>query len=397
MKEIARQIANLPPEKRALLELLLKEEGVDLSRSLILPRKREGNALPLSFAQQRLWFLDQLAPNTPLYNIPDAIRLRGPLDVAVLERSLNEIVRRHESLRTTFRATDGKPVQVIAPTLKLPLPLVDLSGLPKAAREAEVQRLATEEAQRPFDLSRGPLLRVTLLRLGDEEHVALLTMHHIISDGWSMRVLVQELAALYDAFSHGRPSPLPDLPIQYADFALWQREWLQGEVLEEQLAYWKQQLSGSPPVLELPTDRPRPPVQSFRGAHRPFMLPRPLSQAIKALCRREGVTPFMLLLAAFQTLLHRYTGQDDISVGTPIANRNRAEIEGLIGYFANTLVLRTDLSGDPPFRELLKRVREVALGAYAHQDLPFEMLVDALQPERDLSHTPLFQVMFVLQ
>jgi len=377
------------------IEILQRTEaGVQAPPIRPVSRDRE---LPLSFAQQRLWFLDQLEPNSPMYNIPDVVRLIGPLDVEVLKRCLNEIVRRHEVLRTTFAVVDGRPVQVIAPELTIPLPVVDLRSLPKAEREEEALRLATREAQRPFDLARGPLLRATLLRLDDEEHIALLTVHHIVSDGWSTSVFMGEMAALYEAFSTGKPSPLPELPIQYADFACWQREWLQGEVLEAQLSYWKQQLAGLPPLLELPTDRPRPPVQTFRGDYQSFTLPEDLCRAIKDLCQQEGVTLFMTLLAAFQTLLYRYSGQDDISVGIPIANRTRAEIEGLIGFFVNTLVMRTDLSGDPTFRELLQRVREVALGAYAHQDLPFEMIVDALQPERDMSHSPLFQVAFALQ
>jgi len=361
----------------------------------IVPVSRDGD-LPLSFAQQRLWFLDQLAPGNLFYNIPMAVRLKGRLDVAALERSLNEIVRRHEPLRTTFETVRGKPVQVIAPELILPLPVVDLTDLPEAEREVEAQRRAQEEVRQPFDLAEGPLLRAQLLKLDEEDHVALLTMHHIVSDGWSMGVLVREIAALYGAFSAGKPSPLPDLPIQYADFAHWQREWLQGEVLETQLDHWKQQLSDSPPVLELPTDRPRPAVQTSQGATQSFTLPKGLSESLKTLGREERATLFMTLLAAFQSLLYRYTGQEDISIGTPIANRTRGEIEGLIGFFVNTLVMRTDFSGDPSFEELLARVREVALDAYAHQDLPFETLVEELQPQRDLSHTPLFQVMFVL-
>jgi len=362
----------------------------------IEPVSRDGE-LPLSFAQQRLWFLDQLAPGNLFYNIPMAVRLTGELDVEALEQSLNEILRRHEVLRTTFRAEGGKPVQIIAPELPLPLLVEDLSHLPETEREAEADRLVQEEARRPFDLSQGPLLRARLLKLGDEEHIAVVTMHHIISDGWSMEVFIRELAALYEAFSQGRPSPLPELHIQYADFACWQREWLQGEVLERQLAYWKEQLRARPLMLDLPTDRPRPAVQSWRGATERFALPAELSKKLRALSREEGATLFMTLLAAFQTLLYRYTGQEDVSVGTAIANRNRTEIEGLIGFFVNTLVMRTNLSGEPGFREVLKRVREVALGAYAHQDLPFEMLVEALQPERDLSHTPIFQAAFALQ
>jgi len=369
------------------------------------PSTSAGQGLPLSFAQQRLWFLDQLEPNSPFYNIPEAVRLVGPLNPDLFERALNEIVRRHEALRTTFATTkDGRPVQVIHPALRLPLKRIDLTHLPKAEREAESEKLAMQEAQRPFDLAAGPLLRAALVKLGAQDHVILLTIHHIIGDDWSTSVLVQELAVLYAAFEAQRPSPLPDLPIQYADFAHWQRNWLQGEVLQSHLDYWKQKLRGAPALLDLPTDRPRPPVQSYNGDYLSFALPPELSQAVKKLCQREGVTPFMALLAAFQTLLFRYSGQDDISVGTPIANRNRGDIEGLIGFFVNTLVLRTDLSandrangGALSFRELLQRVRETALDAYAHQDLPFEMIVDAVQPERNLSHSPLFQVMFALQ
>jgi amino acid adenylation domain-containing protein/non-ribosomal peptide synthase protein (TIGR01720 family) len=398
-------IADLTPQKRKLLELLLKEKGVDPSHSLIMPQRRETNRLPLSYAQERLWFLDQFEPDSPYYNIPAAVRLTGRLDVKALEQALNEIVRRHESLRTTFSMVDDEPIQVISPSLTLSLPVLDLREMSEAGREAEARRLASWEAGRPFDLSRGPLLRVTLLRLEAEDYLVLVTMHHIISDGWSIGVFIGELSVLYDASSSVQPSPLPELPIQYADFALWQREWLEGEVLEDQLAYWKRQLGGDPSlrsgqalgVLELPTDRPRPAIYTNRGSTESLELSAELAQALHAVSRQERTTPFMTLLSAFQVLLQRYTGQDSISVGSPIANRNRSEIEGLIGFFVNTLVLRTDLSDDPTFREVLRRVREVTLGAYAHQDLPFEMLVDALQPERDMSRTPLFQVMFILQ
>jgi amino acid adenylation domain-containing protein len=352
---------------------------------------------PTSFAQQRLWFLDQFQPNSPFYNIPTAVRLTGKLDVVAFERALNEIVRRHETLRTTFATSDGKPVQVIAPQDALPLPVFDLTHHEVEVRETDALRLARDDAQRPFDLSRGPLLRATLIRLGNEEHIVLLTMHHIVSDGWSMGVLISELATLYDAFANNRPSPLPDLPIQYADFAVWQREWLQGDVLESQLAYWGKQLGKGSPILELPADRPRPAVQTFSGATETAVIPRSVVGALESLSRSEGATLFMTLLAAFNVLLYRYTGLDDVSVGTPIANRNRAEIEGLIGVFINTLVLRTDLSGLPTFRQVLQRVREVALGSYAHQDVPFEMLVEQLQPERDMSRSTFFQVMFILQ
>jgi amino acid adenylation domain-containing protein/non-ribosomal peptide synthase protein (TIGR01720 family) len=407
MTDLFQQIADLSSEKRALLKLLLKEQGINLASIPITPVKREGSALPLSYAQQRLWFLDQLEPGSPLYNIPVAMRLAGALNVAALERSLNEIVRRHESLRTTFATQGDQPVQIIAPSLALPVSLADLCQLPASEREAEALRLAMEEAQRPFDLTRGPLIRARLLRLAGDDHVALLTLHHIVADGWSADILVREMTALYQAFSTGKACPatagsaegplLPGLPLQYADFAAWQRAWLDGDVLESQLEYWKKQLGGELPALELPADRPRPAVQTYRGAHYSFTLPPDLPPKIKALARQEEATLFMAALAAFQTLLHRYTGQDDIYVGTPIANRTRAEIENIIGFFVNTLVLRGDLSGEPTFRELLRRARETALGAYAHQDVPFEMLVDALQPRRNLSRTPLFQVMFVLQ
>ena len=372
-----------------------RRAGQNLQAPPIVPVARDGD-LPLSFAQQRLWFIEQLAPGNSAYNIPAAVRLKGALNVAALEQSLNEIVKRHETLRTTFAMVDGGPIQVIAPTLPMALPVVTLQELSENEREIEVQRLAAEEARRPFDLARGPLLRITLLRLGEEEHVGLLTMHHIVSDGWSTGILIREMAVLYEAFSAGRSSPLPELPIQYADFADWQRQWLQGEVLETQLAYWKQQLLGAPPLLELPTDRSRPAVQGFRGAHRSLLLSRIVGDALKALSRHEGATLFMTLLAAFNILLNRYTSQDDLVVGTPIANRNHTEIEGLIGLFVNTLVLRTDLSGNPSFREVVRQVREVCLAGYSHQDLPFEKLVEELHLERDLSRNPLFQVMFVL-
>jgi natural product biosynthesis luciferase-like monooxygenase protein len=379
------QINNLSAEKRELLEVLLKEEG------------GEFNSFPLSFAQQRLWFLDQLEPGNPFYNIAFAVRLGGLLDSAAFERAFSEIIRRHEVLRTTFAAIDGEPVQIIAPLVDFGCTFIDLHDLPADKRMAEVYCLAAEEAQRAFDLSRGPLLRARLLRLSLTEHVLLLTMHHIISDAWSMGVLVREVGALYEAYTQGAESPLTQLPIQYADYAAWQREWLQGEVLERQLSYWRAQLNGAPPVLELPADHPRPVVQTFRGASQSLRLGQQLSQGVRELSRREGVTPFMTLLAAFQVLLSRYSGQRDICVGTPIANRTRVETESLIGFFVNTLVLRTDVADNPTVSELLRRVREVTLNGYAHQDLPFEKLVEELEVERSLSHTPLFQVMFSLQ
>ncbi|HEY0606761.1 MAG TPA: amino acid adenylation domain-containing protein, partial [Herpetosiphonaceae bacterium] len=361
----------------------------------LVPIARESTP-PLSYAQQRLWFIDRLQPNSAAYNIPAAWRVAGPLDVAALAHSLNTIVARHEVLRTTFAAThDSQPVQVIAAPQPYVFPIIDLQSLPAADRETEARRIIDTEAQRPFDLADGPLLRMALLRLDADEHVLALTMHHIIADGWSMGVLINELATLYAARIHGEPAALPALPIQYADYAVWQRDWLRDEILETHLAYWKQQLADLV-VLELPTDYPRPAALSDRGAGHIFVLPQALSDELALLSRREGVTLFMTLLAAWQVLLARYSGQSDIAVGTPIANRTQAETEHLIGFFVNTLVLRTDLTGSPSFREVLARVREVCLGAYAHQDLPFEQLVDVVRPTRDLSHNPLFQVMFTL-
>jgi amino acid adenylation domain-containing protein len=395
MSDLRQRIANLSAERRALFERLMKKACVANNRAI--PRRGGTGPCPLSFSQQRLWFLDQYERNSSLYNVPGALRLRGSLNVAALEQSLNELIRRHESLRTTFSMVEAEAVQIISPSVEVPLSVVDLAGRPKTEREEEALRLVREEARRPFDLAQGPLFRSKLLQLDEQDHVLLLTMHHIVSDGWSIGVLHRELSMLYRAFVNGEPSPLAELPIQYADFAVWQREWLQGEVLDGQLSYWKKQLEGIPAVLNLPTDYPRPAVQSYRGGRQSIELSRELTEGFKAFSRKEGATLFMTLLAAFQALLYRYTGQDDIVIGSPIANRNRAEIEGLIGFFVNTLVLRSNFSDNPTFKELLATVREMALGAYAHQDLPFEKLVEELQPERSLSHSPLFQVMFVLQ
>ena len=362
-----------------------------------IERAPSDEAPPLSFAQQRLWILDQLSPGSPTYNVPLAVRLLGPFDPELFSRALSEVVRRHESLRTTFAVAVEQPVQVIHPPRPFALEVTDLAALPRAGRGACAVELAREEARRPFDLSAGPLLRAGLLRLAEDEHILLLTMHHIVSDGWSVGVLMRELSALYESFRAGSQSPLAELPVQYADFARWQRRWLDGEVLESQLAFWRKELAGDLPLLQLPTDRPRPAVQTYNGAARAALLPERLSEAVRALGRSEGVTLFMTLLAAFQVLLHRYTGQIDILVGAPVANRRRSELEQLIGFFVNTLVLRTEVTGGESFRELLGRVRETALRAYAHQDIPFEKLVEELQPQRSLSHTPLFQVMFVLE
>ncbi|HYG64974.1 MAG TPA: condensation domain-containing protein, partial [Thermoanaerobaculia bacterium] len=370
--------------------------GAGLLAPPLVPVARAGE-LPLSFAQERLWFLDQLAPGSSAYNIPVALRVVGDLDVGVLRHSLEQIVRRHEALRTVFVAQDGTPVQVIEPPSRLALPVVDLSGLEEDRRERLGLELVAREAGRAFDLAQGPLLRALVVRLAEASHLALVTMHHIVSDGWSMGVLVREVSALYQSYTGRRPSPLPELLVQYADYAVWQRSWLQGEVLAREIDYWRRQLAGAPALLEIPTDRPRPSVQSSRGAVRGFALPAPLSSGLQDLSRRQGATLFITLLAAFQTLLARYTGQPDVVVGTPIAGRNHLELENLIGFFVNTLVLRTDLSGEPGFVDLLGRVRETVLSAHAHQEVPFEKLVEEVAPERSLAYSPLFQVLFALQ
>jgi amino acid adenylation domain-containing protein len=387
------------PEKRDLLELLLRDQEAPSAptngASFHGVQIHGKDAFPLSFSQRRLWFLDQLEPGSAFYNFPLAVPFNVAVNTSVLERAINEIVKRHEALRTTFTAVDGEPMQVVLPSLALPLTVIDLRHLGPDVQDAEMIRLGAEMAQRPFDLAGGPLLRTALLRRDQDHHVFLLVMHHIISDGWSLGIFWRELIAVYNSFYIGRPSPLPDLPIQYADFAVWQRERLQGEKLAELTSYWKQQLSGISP-LQLPADRPRPPVLSYRGAFQELVFPGAMTRALRALSQHEGTTLFMTLFAAFAVLLHRYTGQDDIVVGSYVAGRDRAELEDLIGFFINTLVLRADLSEDPSFRTLLGRVREMALNAYAHQELPFEKLVEELQPERDLGRNPLFQVSFQL-
>lgn len=380
-----------------LLTLLLAEEEFAVAPAdTLLPRDRTAAAL-LSFAQQRLWFLAQLEPDSPAYNIPNAVRLTGQLNISALQQSLSEILRRHEVLRTIFPTVEGRPVPVTVPAALVTLAFVDLRHLPESVQGPQAAQLATWEAQQPFDLAQGPLVRCTLLRLHAQVHVLLLTMHHIVSDAWSRGILIREMLSLYEAFSSGKASSLPDLAIQYEDFAHWQRQWLQGAVLETQMAYWQQQLGPGLPVLEFPTDHPRPALRTFQGARLSFELSPALTAALRALGQQEGVTTFMLLLAAFQTLLYRYTGQDDIPVGTPVAHRTRLETEGLIGLLVNILVVRTSLAGNPSFHELLQRVREVTMAAYTYQDVPFELLVDALRPARDPSHTPLFQMMFVFQ
>lgn len=383
-------------ELAAVVDAAIEARRDDSDAPDRIVRAPRTGAMPLSFAQQRLWFLDQLEPDSPLYNVACAVRLRGALDVGVLSQSLDDVVRRHEVLRTRFAERDGEPVQTPDGVDRI---LVDVEYAPTDAAEspeAYARRRAREEARRPFDLATGPLVRVHLVRLSVDDHLFVFTAHHIVSDAWSMDVLVRELATLYGAFSAGRQSPLPDLDIQYADYAVWQRTWLTGQTLDTQIGYWVRQLAGLAP-LDLPGDRPRPPVQTFRGATHRFEVERSIAEAVAALGTREGATLFMTLLTAFASLLHRYTGQTDLAVGSPVAGRSRREVEPLIGFFVNTLVLRIDAASDPAFVDLLGQVRETTLEAYAHQDLPFERLVEALQPERDRSRSPLFQVMFVLQ
>ena len=396
MKRPVLDISHLPPRKRDLFLRALESGKKKPSTSGPITKRNGPGPFPLSFAQERLWFIDQLQPNSVTYNVPGALRIVGELDVGALERAINEIIRRHESLRTIFQMSQEGPVQVIGDYEWQALPMVDLGGLPDGVREQVGRELTGEESRRPFDLSRGPLVRVRLLRLGPADQVMVYTLHHIISDGWSGGVVNQELGALYGAFADGKSSPLPELPVQYADFAVWQRGWLQGEVLEKQISYWKEQLAGVRP-LELATDHPRPATQSSNGAEQEIKIDSTTSEALKRLGAEQGVTLFMTLLAGFQALLSRYSGQEDIVVGSPIANRTREEVEGLIGFFANTLVMRTDLSGDPTVVELLQRVRKASLEAFEHQDLPFEILVKELQPERDLSRNPIVQVTFAFQ
>ena len=386
----------LSDRRRALLEKLLREEGFSASDpDQIGPREQRGPAA-LSFAQQRLWFLQQLEPESYVYNIPVALRIEGPLDVNALEDAISQVIRRHESLRTTFKTVNGQTFQFINPPFRVHLSpeIVQLS--PETSGEREITIQAKQELQRAFDLTAGPLIRATLLRFAEDDHVLLLTMHHIVADGWSIGVLLRDLGACYGS-SQGRQLDLPELRVQYADFAAWQRHERHSALLAAQLEYWRVQLAGVPARLALPTDRQRPERSTFRGANIPFLVSRQLQERLAKLGQSEGATLFMVLLAAFNVLLYRYSGQEDIAVGTPVAQRNRPEIEELIGFFVNTLVLRTQLSGELTFRELLRRAREVSLGAFAHQDLPFEKLVEELHPQRNLGQSPLFQVMLDLQ
>ena len=397
MSDFKRRVEKLSPERRALLELLLEPREARIPAKQVIAKRKQENNCPLSFAQERLWFLDQLEPGNPFYNVASALRLKGDLHVRALEFSISEIIRRHEVLRTTIPVINGEPVQSISPAMPFKLPLVDLRMFDQGVKEIEARRLAVEEEQRPFDLVKGPLLRAQLLLIDADDYLLLFTLHHIVTDGWSTTLFMKEVAALYQAHLDGLPSPLPELPIQYADYAAWQRDESQAEALDLQIAYWKKQLGGKLPVLDLPFDRSRPPLQTYAGVTHAFTLSLRLSNAIKSLGQQERATPFMTLLAAFKVLLHRYTMQQEIIVGTPIAGRRLSQLESLIGFFANTLVLRTSLSGGPTFREVLNRTREVALGAYANQDVSFEKIVEVLQPERDLSRSPLFEVLFGMQ
>ncbi|HEV2736721.1 MAG TPA: condensation domain-containing protein, partial [Longimicrobiaceae bacterium] len=396
MSGVSARLAQLSPERRAALQrLLLEKAGARGDPREVRPRPGGGPA-PLSFAQQRLWFLDQLEPGNPAYNLSHFQRLRGRLEPGALRRALTEVVRRHEGLRTVFAVVGSEPVQVIASPGPVPLPVVELRGLAEGDRERELRRLVLEEGGRPFDLGRGPLLRALLVGLGEEEHALLVSQHHVVSDGWSIGVFDRELSALYGAFAAGRPSPLPEPPLQYADYAVWQHGWLSGDVLAGELAWWTGRLAGAPPLLELPTDRPRTALRGTRSGAVEMRVPGGVAAALRRLSGEEEATPFMTLLAAWQVLLARHTGQEEVVVGTPIAGRTRVELEGIVGFFVNTLAVRTGLPDGATFREVLRRVRAETLGAYQHQDLPFERLVEAMGIERSLTHAPLFQVMFSL-
>ncbi|HEX6502548.1 MAG TPA: amino acid adenylation domain-containing protein [Terriglobales bacterium] len=393
MADLHNLIGNLSPEKRALLERRLLEKRAAAAKSQVIPRRQGDGPCPLSFAQELMWLLDQLI-DTSAYHVPRALRIKGPLNVEALEYALNAILARHDILRTTYREVNGTPWQFVADIGKVNFERVDLSHLELRQREKEATRILEQQGRHNFDLANDLMFRALLLRMGEQDHVLLLLSHHIASDGQSKAALFRELKVFYLAYCAGVPPQLPELPIQYADYAVWQREWLQGEVLEKHLLYWKTQLAGAPMLLEIPTDRPRPARQSFEGARQFVQCPQGTLESFKALCRGEGTTMFMTMLAAFATLLYRWSGQEDMLIGTPVSGRSRTELEPLIGYFSNSVVLRLALGGDPTFRELMRRLKEVSLAAYSHQDLPFEKLVVEMQPQRDLSYSPLYQVMF---
>ena len=390
-------ISNLSPKQRAAFEMLLKKKLAGGSRPGIARLSRNVESFPLSFAQQQQWLLDQLEPGSAIYNNHQAVYLKGSLDLSALEKTLSEIIRRHESLRTRFASLDGQPVQVIQDARPITLEPISLLHLPESDRLRFATELANQEATEPFVLEQGGLMRVKLVKLAPQEHVVMMTMHHIISDDWSMAILVKEVAELYDSYSRGQESQLEELDIQYADFAVWQRTWLSGDVLEKQLQYWRKQLGGNLKPLNLPTDRPRTALLTFHGARQSITLPGPLCAELKSFSNREGATLFMTMLAAFKVLLYSYTSQEDIVIGCPISGRTRTETEGLIGYFINALALRTDLSGNPTFLTLLARVKEITLDAYANQDVPLEMLLEKLPLERYPNRMPVFQVIFNFQ
>ncbi|MGH9827120.1 MAG: condensation domain-containing protein, partial [Blastocatellia bacterium] len=379
MSNYSENLASLSSEKRRLLEMLLSDRG------------REGSAFPLSYEQQRLWFLEQMEPGSATYNIGVVVRVSGRLDVESLRKSVNEVIRRHETLRTRFATIEGQGMQVVGEAWEIEMEEEEIEGR-ESEREGEARKRAIEECSKGFNIEEGPLLRMRLMRIGEEERIVVMVMHHIISDGWSSKILVEEIGRLYEGYRRGEGAQLEELRIQYGDYAVWQREWLKGELLEKEIAYWKRQLEGASEVLELSKDRERPESLSHRGGTEAFSVEEEVYVGLKELSQRAGVTLFITLLAAFDLFLSRHSGQEDIIVGSPVANRGRSDIEGLIGFFTNMLVLRTNLSGDPTFIDLVSRVRESVLGAQAHLDLPFEKLVDALQRERSLRHSPLFQV-----
>jgi len=400
MKGLEDELGELTPDQRRLVERWLREQSAleePPPPTARIPRRRATDVCPLSFDQQQLWFLYQWEPESTPYNFPIAVRLRGPCDLATLARSLMVIVQRHEALRTTFVAPSGSPQQLIVPVVPIPLRRIDLDQLPVAVQEQQIAQLARMEVAQPFDLEHGPLLRACAMRLAADEHVLLITIHHIVFDNWSQGILIRELIALYTAFRAGRTPPLPTLPVQYGDYAIWQRRHLQGRLLNDQLAFWTAQLRHAPALLDLPTDYPRPPIRSARGASHVFVVPAPITERLNQLSRQTSATLFMTLLAAYDVLLYRYSGQTDLVVGTSIAGRNHDELEGLIGMFVNRLALRANLAGNPPFRDLVQQVRALALAAYAHQDIAFEQVLDALLITRDMSRHPIFQTMLVLQ
>ncbi len=383
MSDISKRIANLSPEKQALLEKKLKEKKVTTSRRRSIPRRDNPSVAPLSYAQQRLWFLNQLEPDSPSYNITQIFRVQGTLNIESLRKALNAIINRHETLRTTFKLEGEEPVQVISIKLTLDLPTIDINESPGKRRETKIRNIISDITQQPFDLTCGPLTRFNLVRIDNQEYIFVYVMHHIVSDGWSMGIFNRELEAFYNSFCLGESYTPQDLPVQYADFSQWQRQWIEGAVIEDQLDYWKPQFKNTPSLLDLPIDHQRPFIQSFRGSKESVLLTNELTMALKALSIKENVTLFMTLLAAFQLLLFRYTGQKIIATGSPVANRTNSEIEDLIGFFVNTLVFRADFSDNPTFSELLKQVRHGTLNAFENQDLPFEKLIEELQPERN--------------